>query len=309
MTASQTVRRGSLALVALLAGGNLLPNSCVNKKVVVAPEPVVVEEPVSSFGEQVERLNRVNPQYALTERDLVALTRMLYFEDKFDRKLPSDAEQKKGYAAVAEVIKNRFLFDTCGEHAPIKNPTCQSSERFVHYDGDQGLAAVIEQHAVISGQRIYQFTSQSDFSRYFTLASLAQGIDFTRNTEEKHQIDLAYNALVGVLDGSISPLTEGALSYKNSDTTNQVWNDKQVFLLPSDECDDLRIPIGPKGRASVRDGSARCRIEQSYVHDRTKVIGSHDFYTVVEGDRKEVVWDNPNRNTYVDGVCTKGPCR
>ncbi|MDP3727862.1 MAG: hypothetical protein Q8R18_00240 [bacterium] len=326
MNARRTFRMASLGLVGLLAGGNILPNSCVNKKVVVAP--VYVEKPVSSLGEQVERLNGINSGYALTERDLVALTRMLYFEDAGDRLLHGDAEQKKGYAAVAEVIKNRFLFDTCAENAPVRNPTCGGSNVDTMYDGDQGLGAIIEQHIVKNGKRIYQFTSQADFSQYFQPASLDKGMNYLipkkvdgkivkdKNGKtvyvsvfDEKQIALAYSALAGVLDGNIPAITEGALSYKNSDTTNQVWNDEQVFLVPSEGCSGLRISIGPKGRDAVKNGRARCRVEQAYVHDNTGQIGSHDFYTVVEGERREIVWDDKSGNTYVNGTCTKGPCK
>ena len=132
MNLRRIFRMGSLTLVAALAGANYLPQSCAEKKpVVVAPAPV----PQSPLEEQVQRLNTINPGYALTENDLVRLARMVYFEDKFDSDLSGDEAQKKGFAAVAEVIKNRFLYDTCSAESPVVNPTCGRENIHTQYDG------------------------------------------------------------------------------------------------------------------------------------------------------------------------------
>lgn len=313
-------RRASLVFVSVLAAGNFLPESCA-KKVVVAP-PILEPVPVSTLGRDVQRLNALHPEYNLSENGLVALTRMLYFEDWGDPLLHGDIEQAQGYAAIAEVIKNRHLFDLCAENASVKNPTCGRPKVDTLYDGDKGLAAIIEQNTVKKGRKIYQFTSQADFADYFHVDSLARGINYLipkkddkGKTVHVHAFDakniaLAYETLVDVLEGKIAPLTEGALSYKNNNTSPNVWHDQEAMVVPSSDCSALEYGLEEKAQTEVEKGIQRgkvdCRIEQQYIHDYTKQIGSHHFYTMVEGDRSEVIFDNSRRKTYVNGSCTKG---
>ncbi len=260
----------------------------------------------------------------MTENDLVAITRMLYFEDWGDPLLHGDVKQAHGYAAIAEVIKNRQLFDLCAENAPVKNPTCGRSKVDTLYDGDKGLAAIIEQNTIKKGKKIYQFTSQADFSEYFQADSLAKGMNYLIpkkdsagkpiqvNAFDSKHITLAYKTLVDVLEGKVSPLTQGALSYKNNGTSAYVWDDQEAMMVPSSDCSALKYALEEKAQTQVEQamqrGKAECRIEQQYVHDLTKQIGSHHFYTMVKGDRREVIWDNSHRNTYENGSCVRGPC-
>ncbi|HIH15643.1 MAG TPA: hypothetical protein HA360_00905 [Nanoarchaeota archaeon] len=328
MRFTKVFRLACLSYLGAIAAGNFIPDGCAAKKVVVATKPAVpVEEiaPTGDLGEDTERLNALHPEYKLAGNDLVALTRMLYFEDAGDRLLHGDAEQKKGYAAVAEVIKNRLFFDICSADAAVQNPTCGREKVQRMYDGDKGLAAIIEQNIVRNNKKIYQFTSQSDFSEYFTVASLARGMNYlvpkkvegkiVKDTKSKtvsvpvfdeKQIALAYSALLGVLEGNIDPLTDGALSYKNSGTSSQVWDDTEIMKVSILDCSVLRRKVDKKARKAIQEGKAECRIEQSYVHDFTQKIGSHSFYTLEEGERREVVFDNSRGNAFVDGVYEKG---
>src|SRR3989344_2036414 len=296
MRFTKVFRLACLSYLGAIAAGNFIPDGCAAKKVVVATKPAVpVEEiaPTGDLGEDTERLNALHPEYKLAGNDLVALTRMLYFEDAGDRLLHGDAEQKKGYAAVAEVIKNRLFFDICSADAAVQNPTCGREKVQRMYDGDKGLAAIIEQNIVRNNKKIYQFTSQSDFSEYVTVF-------------DEKQIALAYSALLGVLEGNIDPLTDGALSYKNSGTSSQVWDDTEIMKVSILDCSVLRRKVDKKARKAIQEGKAECRIEQSYVHDFTQKIGSHSFYTLEEGERREVVFDNSRGNAFVDGVYEKG---
>lgn len=315
MNMLQKFRWGCIGLVSLVAGGNLLPNSCVRPKPIT---PVPVEEPViklpseadsSTLAQDAKRLNERNPQYNLTETDLVALTRMLYFEDKFDPKLEGDIQQKKGYAAIAEVIKNRLLFDTCSQDSPVVNPSCGRDDVDTHYDGHKGLSAIIDQHMQTKDKKkIYQFTSKADFSSYFTTNSLKKGLYETSfDAQEKHQVDLAYEALVGVLDTSIAPLTQGALYYKNSQKSDAIngrkikWDGKKAFNDTLIDCSALQNKVRKMDSAE----DIECRIEREFDHDYTLSIGSHDFYTVTEDltARREIV--HADACAYVNGAYDK----
>lgn len=297
MNLRRALRIGSLAFVAALAGANYLPDGCAIKKpVIVNPAPVPV--PVSPLEADVVRLNALTPAYALTEKDLVRLARMVYFEDKFDSELHGDEAQKNGFAAVAEVINNRFLYDTCSPESPVHNPTCERDKIQTQYDGDKGLVGVIlkEDHGV------HQFSSLSAYESFFTPSSLGQGIyDSSFGAQEKHQMDLAYQALIEVLDGSVAPQTQGALSYKNTDVTSKLngraisWHDQKAFGDTSLDCKDITHRPAKMKKAT----DVQCRVEADYNHDWTVKIGGHDFYTVV-AERAEFVWADSCK--YNDGV-------
>jgi len=297
MNLRQTFRLGSLGLVAALAGAKYLPLSCAPKEAIVEPTPV----PQSPLQAEVQRLNDINPGYALTEKDLVKLARMVYFEDKFDSALDGDEAQKKGFAAVAEVILNRFLYDTCSSEAPVQNHTCTDAKPTMRYGSDKGLVGVI----LKEDKGTHQFSSLSPkwYGKFFTDDSISSGLyGPSFGVGERHQMDLAYSALVGVLDGSIAPQTEGALSYKNTDVTHKLngktitWHDQKAFGDTSTDCADITQQPEKMGVAS----DIMCRVEQDFVHDRTVKIGGHDFYTVVPAGRKEFVWADGCK--YNDGV-------
>ena len=311
MNIRRAFRLGSLAFVSALVGANYLPSRCVVEGPIVEPSPA----PVNSLQEEVDRLNAVDPGYALDTKDLTALTRMLYFEDKFDPKLDGDAEQTKGYVGVAEVILNRYLFDTCSDRAPVPNPTCGRENVHLQYDGHDGLVGIIlKEH-----NGVHQFSSLSQSAQFFTDGSLEKGLNYVTGTKKKdgkdvpsyaldqHQMELAYAALVGVLDGSIAPETDGALYYKNTAVTNAKnkhlvkWDDEKAF-------DDTQLECGaithmPPGISDLT-GNYKCRVETQYDHHYDRRIGSHDYYTVKEDThaRTEIVWDNAQGKTYVDGV-------
>ncbi len=302
MNLRRALRIGSLGLVTALAGANYLPSHCALQDIIVEPTPVPT--PQTSLQAEAQRLNDINPGYALTEKDLVRLARMVYFEDKFDSALQGDVEQKKGFAGVAEVIKNRFLYDTCSPKSPVQNHTCEKEKPIVRYGSENGLVGVI----LKENNGIHQFSSLSPkwYGNFLTNVSVSQGLyDSSFGTQEKHQMDLAYSALVGVLDGSIALQTEGALSYKNTEVTNKLngrtvkWHDQKAFGAMSTDCNDLQYK--PKKMSSARE--VTCRVETDFVYDQTKKIGGHDFYTVVEGDTKEVVY--ADACAYVDGSYDK----
>lgn len=302
MNTRRAFRIGALSFVAAVAGANYLPSSCAYKKPVVEPGP----QPTDPLQDQVDRLNDINPGYALEKNDLVALTRMLYFEDKFDPKFNSDAEQSGGYAAIAEVIKNRYLFDMCAPEAPVQNPTCGRDKPHTQYDGHDGLIGIITREH----NGVHQFSSLSQYAPFFTPESLGQGLyDSSFGTQERHQIDLAYGALIGVLDGSISPETHGALYYKNTDVTNRKnghlvkWDDEKAFDDTELDCSAItHVPSVIPGEVWTSAKDVKCRVERPFDHQYDLTIGSHDYYTVEEDadERTEFVWYDGHK--YVDGV-------
>ena len=287
MNFNRAFRIGALSLVAALAGANYLPENCAQKPVIVEPTPVSQ----TPLEKEVQRLNAINPEYALTEKDLIKLVRMVYFEDKFDDALVGDEAQKRGFAAVIEVIKNRFLYDTCSSEAPVQNYTCTRDRPVARYGANNGLIGVI----LKEDNGTHQFSSLSPqwYGSFFIDTSVRQGLyDASFGAQEKHQMDLAYQALVGILDGNIVSQTGGALSYKNTNVTHKLngktiqWHDQKVFGDTSRDCDE--ITKRPKKMETAQD--VECRVEQDFVHDWTVKIGGHDFYTVVFGERKEFVW-------------------
>src|SRR3989344_4219280 len=186
MRFTKVFRLACLSYLGAIAAGNFIPDGCAAKKVVVATKPAVpVEEiaPTGDLGEDTERLNALHPEYKLAGNDLVALTRMLYFEDAGDRLLHGDAEQKKGYAAVAEVIKNRLFFDICSADAAVQNPTC-------------GREKV---------QRMYYLVPKKVEGK---IVKDTKSKTVSVPVFDEKQIALAYSAFLGVLEGNIDPLTD-----------------------------------------------------------------------------------------------------
>ncbi|MBI5797888.1 hypothetical protein HZA98_03220 [Candidatus Woesearchaeota archaeon] len=278
----------SLGICGLIAAGNCIPHKA---HVVqgLAPEHAVHES--GALGDEVDRL--AGKGYSVTGSDLAALTRVLYFEDAGDSKLHGDEEQRQGYAAIAEVIRNRYLFDTCNADAPVKNPSCGNDNPRVMYGGDKGLRGIIFKE----NKGVHQFSSLGDHPEWFTKDSLGRGLnarDSTGKVLDQHQLDLAYAALTAVFEGRTEDITNGALSYKNSamsDAQNGkhiTWHDQEVFGAVSTDCHELEHRSRLLAKALEGD-KVTCRIERNFVHDYTKNIGTHAFYTVREDDRREIV--------------------
>ena len=304
MTLEQKLRVGTLALLTTISAGNLFHN-CEHKQ----NTPIAIKEntpiiPINNIATDAERLN-AEFGYNLETKDLVALTRMLYFEGAYDPKNDTDTDKERSFTGIAEVIKNRYLFDTCNKLSPVENPFCAKNETHM-YDGEKGLAAVIYK----KNNGVHQFSSLNFHPDHFSEGSISKGVLNDRKQKlNQKELERAYNTLIGVLDGSIPPQTEGALYYKNSEATDEMngksvrWHDAQAFLFVENDCNNIQnIPTAIQDKLT-NDINIKCRIEQPYLHDHTVNIGSHQFYTVqpAEDQRKEYIWDNNRGIKYNNG--------
>jgi len=230
------------------------------------------------------------------EEEKTLLAKILYFE----------TYDEPGAEAVAHVIRNRYLFDTCDSRSLVKNWSCDGEPK-AYFGGDDGLLGIVTKSNAVSykgnnektkKKRVYEFSCIPENRAYF------QGdVDTNVTGLNKNKLQKMYGILERVLDGTSEDPTGGALYYKNSALTDQIWQNTPGFFLKQEDCDSVqKIPRDPNGQALslVR---ADCRVDIAYQRDHTTNIESHDFYTV-RPERTETVHEGACK--FVNGVFAPG---
>jgi hypothetical protein len=219
----------SLGLLGLIGFGNVA--RCVDSE--EPSQGCSIEEKVeenidriSSIEEDAERLNKVDSRYRLNGEELVFLTRMIYFEDgsfaKHLREGFSKDEVKRSNEAIASVLLNRYKLDS-------KN----DSNKF-HKKGSNGSLityAKFENAFSCLKDRKGYFDSQTFYDPNGNLSLKHKGLD-------QEYLDVAYSALVSVLEGADDP-TSGALFYKTKSlgrSGKEVWHGTEAFWLNGSSC-------------------------------------------------------------------------
>jgi len=330
MNFRQKLTAGSIGLMSVLTTGNIFHSFEPSK--IEVKTPIINVDQIQESTElkkdnkrnnnlkyDAETLNKLG--YDVNADDLATLTGILYYETFPDPAIRSTEEQRESLEGVANVILNRYLFDTCDKASPIINVDCDKSQ----YDGDKGLRAIVLKKNINknTGNIEHQFSCVNDHKQFFNTRSeerqkIIDGYHFNHLDSTKKSafdskiIRLAYESLLKVLSHQIKDPTNGALSYKNTNATNKLrgrftkWNGKQVFTGVDFDCSHItQIPDETVRRNIEKNNpSITCRTDISFVHDWVKKIGSHDFYTVTK-ERKETIFDNNKGHRFDDGIFNK----
>lgn len=255
----------------------------------------------------VAQLNTVR-NYNLTSEGLVAVVRTVYFEGSYDSDVDNNNELLESYKGIAQVILNRFLYDTCSEKSPHVNLKCKTDEQY-RFGGEKGVEGIIRKEVL----GVHQFSCVDDHPYFYEKSSLDDGLNsrtyFGKKKDNKNVHDLnvkrlrfAYQAVIGVLDDSNPGRTGKAFFYKNTGASDQVWDKVQAFMDVSDNCSQLKYSVPAATQVLIDDKSKRvhCVIETSYDRDKTIEIGGHSYYALVP-KKTEIVFDNLHVMTYVNG--------
>ncbi len=253
----------------------------------------------------VTRLNKIQ-NYNLTSNGLVALARTVYFEGSFDSQVDNNLELARSYSGIAQVILNRYSFDTCSKDSPVKNPNCGNKGQYL-FGGEKGIEGIIRKEV----KGVHKFSCVDDHPYFYTQSSLDDGLNsatyFGRKKKDVQSLNVkrlryAYEALVNVLDGSVPGNTGGAYYYKNSSATGQVWTGDQAFVDTNNSCQDLKYKPDKAAQDLIDKGSKRvqCRVETPYELHYTVNIGGHAYYKMVPSTT-ETVFDNKHGHTFVNG--------
>ncbi len=303
-----------LGYLAALGAGNLFHGDEQEDGLKIEPQEQK-ERKVSSTDPQevttkrikddVTRVNKIR-NYNLTSDGLVALARTVYFEGSFDSQVDNNTELIASYGGIAQVILNRYLFDTCSKDSPLKNPNCENNGQYL-FGGEKGIEGIVRKEV----KGVHKFSCVDDHPHFYTRSSLDDGLNsatyFGRKKKNVQSLNVrrlrfAYNTLVNVLDGSIAENTGGAFYYKNNSATNQVWTGDQAFVDANNSCQDLKYKPDKAAQALIEEGSKKvhCRVETSYELHYTINIGGHAYYKMVPSTT-ETVFDDKHRHTFVNG--------
>lgn len=193
----------------------------------------------------------------LNADEMTYLSKILYFE----------TYDSVGAEAVAHVVRNRYLFDSCDPRSPVLNDNCS-----VKFGGQNGLVGIVNQPG--------QFSCIKDHPDYFKskLDVNVNGLDIEKLAKMRY-------ALQRVVSGESNDSTNGALFYKNTKLTNKLngytnWEGASAFSLEMKGCDNLENYLsGPNGEKIELEGDVKCRSDVKYVQKKTgDEIEGHDFY-------------------------------
>jgi hypothetical protein len=259
---------------------------------------VSVSEAEINVKADVERLKAKYP--LLTEFDLKVAAKMIYFEGFPDSKLSSEEDYRESFTGIAEVIRNRYLFDNCVENPFFENGFCGIN----HFDGENSFRGILSKKNYDSQNKTYehQFSSWNFKKKYFDSEAMKSLYSPDLN---KQKLDLAYRTFVHVLE-SDSNIVHGALWYKNnqaSDNMNnrrgakvQRWHGQPMITIERNKSKETckfisHFEINPQQ-------NIECRLEKQLIADNDNmVIGSHNYYRGVLSET-EYVWNNTARKTY-----------
>ncbi len=328
-TWQKRLARGTLGLVGLVSAASFLPDRASEPQ----PDPVPVSVPVpqpetprpeyergANIAEDVQRLN-ASFGYDLTERELMTMVRATYWEASHDPKAKTLEDVRRGLHVPPKIVLERYRFDRCLDEAVVKNPTCGSDNYRSMWDGDKGFTSIVKKKDWDKKKKrnVYQFDAVNDRPFFFTPDSFKDGLNVrtytgkTRDSEvsqmDPQRLAMAYDAVISVLSGTSDVNTQGALWYKNSDASSQVWNDRPAYSAKSLDCEDIQVmpDCRVERRIERKDPKVTCRVDESYVMDYVGTENSHQFYRPVVGERTETVWDaTPNQEyTFENGEFKK----
>ncbi len=283
--------------------------------------PIYQEEVVKiGLDADLDRLNNVGYPHTFEKDDLISAIRVLYFECK-DPKAVEGKEwniEKLDVActAVAEVMRNRYLFDNCLEDSPVINTDCDQSR----WHADEGLREMVLAKDLNSKTKKteHQYSAVFDHPFYFTEEALSTGkLNHSaywgrkeRKKDWKESIEgtplqVAYDSFMKVWVEGDTNESKNAFFYKNSKDTNLLqskkdrlkgkkvkWHNTLAFMDVKDDCNDSYFNISDR-----LENNVQCRAEISYVRDWTVDILSHQFYEL-RFDVSETIWDNTEACTY-----------
>ncbi len=181
---------------------------------IVPPQPSLEELTLEAAA---ERLNEEH-QYGLSAEDLVYVARVLYFEGAFDKKASSEEDIATGYEAMASVILNRYLWDR--EHGTTK------------FGKENTLRAVVEKPYAFSCRDV---PKNKELFEPKTFKNKKGEWQLAYGRMHPDRVELAYDALLDVLDEAIVDPTDGAMFYK-ADYAGVRWENTHAFSMPDAQC-------------------------------------------------------------------------
>ncbi|MFH1972771.1 MAG: hypothetical protein ABIJ18_04820 [archaeon] len=262
------------------------------------PRKVSTEEILEMpLEEAAETINRVYG-YNLTAKDLIYLSRLLYFEAGSDPKTIvdrkySEEKVKEGYQGIMNVIKNRNDFDL--SQGRFTRFNCTHEKRF----GDGTLISVVIDHKrewnAIEDNKFYfsnwsldKALNDGDVMTPQRL-KLKDAVNQKQRQEVSERVNWAYEVVIGVLNQDLEDNTNGAITYR---TTVTPWGSDLVGMQGRtgfQYCGDL-TGIDP-------DDKLKCRVNATYnLNSDEIIINSHSFRWM-DSNRTNIRWVNGKKET------------
>jgi len=294
------IKVAGLGLLGLLAATNFIPEKNEGCKV---EEPALVQTPQVSQGididSDVKKLREVYPE--MDKKQLRAIARMVYFEgfpDEIIGPNGSDKEYRKSFTGIAEVIRDRYMFDNC-----VENDFFEFDRKFCGINQFGGESRDFIDILSKEEKGEHQFSSWRFYNKFFT-----DGLNSLYHPElNKEKLELAYNTSLDVLLGD-SNITKGALWYKNNPKSDEMrakrgqklqrWHNESMITVAEGKSEEACGLISNLRDKIVEGQKVQCRIESQYIADNDDiVIGGHNYYHGHISDT-EYIWNDTKGKSY-----------